>query len=605
MKKIGFILLLILYHCQSLSAQQYPLFTNYVVNGFGFNPAVAGAKDYADARFVYRTQWQGVEAAPQTGLVWLHSKLKNQSPFGVGGYLYSDEAGSLGKKGFALNGTYSRKLSEGTKLHFGVSAGYYNISVIDNTVIRDESDPIVIQGKQGIWSPDLNIGLFLQSGNIFAGISVPQLFQKKIDFDPATFRLNTATLVRQYYGVLGYNYKLNSKMSIEPSVLVKYSPAAPVQFDGSARLIFANGFWLGGSYRSQDAIAGMIGLDLSKFTLAYSYDVTTSKLNSVSAGSHEITFGLKFGNGKCTDKDGDGICDKEDSCPDEPGTKENKGCPEKKEDKTIKDKDKDGVPDDQDLCPDVPGPKTNKGCPPNFADKDGDGIRDDIDKCPDIPGSARNEGCPLSDRDKDGILDEVDPCPDIWGPINNGGCPQESDRDKDGTPDSSDPCPDVSGPRENKGCPASTDRDGDGVNDDIDKCPNTAGTSANNGCPNITDEDKEILTLAIRDLYFDTDKFIIRPYSFRHLNNLADLLKKKKDWKVKITGHADPRGNKEHNLMLSRNRANAAKNYLISKGVSPNALLTEYYGDSVPANKGNDANSLQMNRRVEMEFVFD
>ncbi|TDM00093.1 MAG: flagellar motor protein MotB [Flavobacteriaceae bacterium] len=97
---------------------------------------------------------------------------------------------------------------------------------------------------------------------------------------------------------------------------------------------------------------------------------------------HYYGLGFQFGN---TDKDGDGVLNKEDNCPEVPGPADNQGCP-------WGDKDGDGVLDNVDNCPDVKGPAENKGCP--WGDKDKDGILDNVDKCPSVAGVARLQGCP-------------------------------------------------------------------------------------------------------------------------------------------------------------------------------------------------------------------
>lgn len=85
------------------------------------------------------------------------------------------------------------------------------------------------------------------------------------------------------------------------------------------------------------------------------------------------------------------------------------------------DRDGDGVPDGRDDCPNVPGPASNNGCP---VDTDGDGVIDDEDACPTIPGPAENNGCPYGlDTDKDGVPDSEDECPTVPGPPENDGCP--------------------------------------------------------------------------------------------------------------------------------------------------------------------------------------
>ena len=122
---------------------------------------------------------------------------------------------------------------------------------------------------------------------------------------------------------------------------------------------------------------------------------------------------FRFGN---TDRDKDGIPDKEDACPDTPGLPEFQGCP---------DTDGDGVPDKDDQCPDVAGPVENNGCP--WPDTDGDGVLDKDDACPDVAGPVENNGCPWPDTDGDGILDKDDACPDVPGVAEYNGCPEPTE----------------------------------------------------------------------------------------------------------------------------------------------------------------------------------
>ncbi|MEO6219998.1 MAG: OmpA family protein [Ginsengibacter sp.] len=112
------------------------------------------------------------------------------------------------------------------------------------------------------------------------------------------------------------------------------------------------------------------------------------------------------------DRDGDGIVDSLDACPDQAGLEALQGCP---------DRDSDGIADKDDKCPDQPGLAKYQGCP--VPDTDKDGINDEEDKCPNVPGVARYQGCPVPDTDGDGVNDEEDKCPKEAGPASNFGCP--------------------------------------------------------------------------------------------------------------------------------------------------------------------------------------
>jgi OmpA-OmpF porin, OOP family len=120
----------------------------------------------------------------------------------------------------------------------------------------------------------------------------------------------------------------------------------------------------------------------------------------------------------------------------------------KQKNKPVRDRDGDGVTDNVDACPDSAGLVALQGCP----DRDGDGIADKDDKCPDIKGVTRYNGCPIPDTDKDGINDEEDKCPTVMGVIRYKGCPVP-DTDKDGINDEEDKCPNMPGVKENQGCP--------------------------------------------------------------------------------------------------------------------------------------------------------
>ena len=238
-----------------------------------------------------------------------------------------------------------------------------------------------------------------------------------------------------------------------------------------------------------------------------------------------------------------------------------------------------------------------------FADADHDGVADSIDHCPTIAGVIENFGCPFSDKDKDGTPDYLDKCPDLFGDAKNNGCPT-SDKDNDGILDYMDKCPDIAGDAKNNGCPVA-DKDGDGIPDELDNCPNTKGTNDNNGCPIVTDAQKDVVSKAITNLEFESNKAKIKQESFLGLDMLAVLLAEKPDWKLKLAGHTDDVGGDAVNMQLSKDRAEAVRNYLVNKGINSSRFIVEYYGKSKPISSNNTDAGRKLNRRVEMSFVFE
>ena len=297
--------------------------------------------------------------------------------------------------------------------------------------------------------------------------------------------------------------------------------------------------------------------------------------------------GLAEFNG-CPDRDGDKIIDKLDDCPDLAGLPEFKGCPDTDGDKII---------DTKDQCPTIAGELYMKGCP----DRDHDSITDLEDLCPDNFGPIENKGCP--DSDKDGLFDYIDDCPLIAGPMENRGCPWP-DTDGDGLLDKNDGCPQLAGPKENGGCPYK-DSDSDGLLDKDDDCPNTPGPKSNKGCPVIEKEVIEVLKTAFNNLEFEVAKDVILAGSFTSLDELAGVLMKKPTWKLEISGHTDNAGDDESNLVLSKKRAEAVKNYLVSKGIDATRFVINYFGETKPIADNSTTEGRAKNRRVEMKVVFE
>ena len=258
-----------------------------------------------------------------------------------------------------------------------------------------------------------------------------------------------------------------------------------------------------------------------------------------------------------------------------------------------KDTDKDGIPDNKDACPEVPGLKEFNGCP----DTDGDGIADKDDACPQVKGLKEFNGCP--DTDGDGIADKDDACPEVAGPKEFNGCP---DTDGDGIADKDDKCPDVAGPAENGGCPW-PDTDGDGVLDKDDLCPEVAGPASNKGCPEPDENEQKQLNQYAKTILFDTGKATIKFQSAEVLNQIINVLKKYPNSRFRIEGHTDSTGKKAKNMILSQNRADAVKVYLIQGGIDAGRLESQGFGPDRPIASNKNKKGRELNRRVEINLI--
>ena len=259
------------------------------------------------------------------------------------------------------------------------------------------------------------------------------------------------------------------------------------------------------------------------------------------------------------------------------------------------DSDKDGVPDNKDTCPEEPGLKEFNGCP----DTDGDKIPDNKDNCPEEFGAEIMNGCP--DSDKDGVANNEDECPEEEGLVEFNGCP---DTDTDGVVDKDDECPNEPGALDNKGCPWA-DSDEDGVTDNIDTCPDEAGSIENNGCPELSNEVVQTINELATQINFaaGTDR-IQGKAVVESLNEIKTLLDNNPDGNLIIEGHTSSDGQSESNLLLSKMRAAAVKDFLVKLGVNPDRLKTEGYGEERPIADNETLEGRALNRRVQFRTEF-
>ncbi len=205
---------------------------------------------------------------------------------------------------------------------------------------------------------------------------------------------------------------------------------------------------------------------------------------------------------------------------------------------------------------------------------------------------------PPVDSDGDGVVDSKDKCPGTPAgrKVNADGC--ELDSDGDGVVDGADKCPITPAGRKVNADGCELDSDGDGIVDGDDKCPTVYAKTAD-GCP-LPAAAPEPKKLELQGVNFDFDRAALRPDAFGALDADVAALKERSDVKVEVAGHTDSRGSDEYNVNLSQRRAEAVRNYLISKGIAADRLTAKGYGESQPvADNATDEGRFK-NRRVEL-----
>ena len=255
--------------------------------------------------------------------------------------------------------------------------------------------------------------------------------------------------------------------------------------------------------------------------------------------------------------------------------------------------------------------------PPAPTDTDGDGLLDPEDQCPsekeDVDSFQDEDGCPDPDNDADGVLDASDKCPNeaetVNGVDDQDGCP-ETDEDKDGLFGSADKCPteaeDADGFQDEDGCP-DPDNDGDGVLDAADKCPTELetknGFKDDDGCPDELPKEVQKFTGVIQGITFKKNSAAIAKSSFPLLAGAVKVLKDYADLRIEISGHTSSEGVREKNMILSQERADSVKAYLVSAGIDTSRVETKGVGPDQPIAPNATKKGKEQNRRIEFKLL--
>jgi len=335
MKKKLFILPLLFITAAGF-AQQRPHYTQYILNQYIVNPALTGIENYVDLKISTRDQWVGLNGAPKTSYLTVHApigkkdyrtnatsyEIPGQNPrgkyywenytaaephHGIGLAVINDRTGSFNRFSANLSYAYHLGLTPTTNLSAGIYGGITNVSLDkskqDFSGNGDPYDPATgasMSGELNRIRPDMGVGLWLYSKYYFVGVAAQQVIPQKVVFTDDAAYAATGRLVPHMFFTAGYRFLIGEDVNAIPSLMVKYingSSETNFQPEANLKLQYRDLLWVGGSYRYENGYAAMGGLNLKNtVNIGYAYDFTTTALNTVSRGTHEIMLGFLLGN---------------------------------------------------------------------------------------------------------------------------------------------------------------------------------------------------------------------------------------------------------------------------------------------------------------------
>jgi len=273
-----------------LQAQQEPQYTQYMYNTLTVNPGYTGSPGYLEGTLLHRSQWLGIDGAPRTQALSVHSPVFTDN-IGLGFSAINDRLGPANEVYVDANFSYAIPFGDDSKLAFGLKAGARVMNIDwSKGIYYQEGDPLLNTNINNKINPAIGAGIYYYTEKWYAGVSVPSFIRSDYYDDVQEVVVSDRL---HYYVIGGYVFDLTEGLKFKPAVLGKIVSGSPITVDASANFLIQELVTLGVSYRYDDSMSALAGVQVTKNIFAgYSFDYSTTDLNKYNNGTHE--FILKF-----------------------------------------------------------------------------------------------------------------------------------------------------------------------------------------------------------------------------------------------------------------------------------------------------------------------
>lgn len=278
---------------KNASAQQEAQYTHYMYNTLSINPAYAGNRDVLSVVGLHRTQWVGMDGAPQTQTLSIHSPVGMTQKIGLGGNIMSDKLGPTNEVTVTADASYKIDLSRYSHLSFGVKAGFNRIGLDLSGVSYETPEVSNVDPINGNFNPVIGAGVYFNTEKTYVGLSVPNFIQADAySLEGTNVIANSSLSQRMHmYFIAGHVFDLSDNIKFKPAILSKIVIGAPAQVDISANFLLYDKFTIGGAYRYNAAFSGLVGYQINDslmFGLSYDKEPTDLGNTQFNDGTYEV-----------------------------------------------------------------------------------------------------------------------------------------------------------------------------------------------------------------------------------------------------------------------------------------------------------------------------
>lgn len=269
--------------------QQDVQFTQYMYNMSVINPAYTGSHGTFSIGMMGRSQWSGLQGAPQTMSISINSPITKN--MGLGMTLLSDKIGPVKEESVFADYSYTIKTSDLGKLAFGAKVGATFQKIDFMTLSTDiENDPLIHRGNLNETYPNFGAGVFYYTEQFYAGLSMPNIIKSR-HFEKSNGYISDASEQMHIYLTSGYVFDMSSMLKFRPSVMLKSAQGSPVSIDITGSVLINEKVELGVAWRVDNSVAGIMNFVIAEhMRLGYAYDHTMSNFSGFNSGSHEVFF---------------------------------------------------------------------------------------------------------------------------------------------------------------------------------------------------------------------------------------------------------------------------------------------------------------------------